>query len=155
MVFNSFSNQLVDVVIRSNNLDVGTFGNISNDLGDSIENYTTPMLKMAYAYARRSAAAGLFLQGIFAKNMFEHVQQVFQAFQLDTGHTVEFQEKAAAQANELMQSYDPRLTKDVVDFMTSMVVHNQTPEQYNGKYYLPYETVLKNLEKAISAGKKG
>lgn len=154
MIFNLFSKRLVDVVVRSNNLAEGTFGNISNDLGDSIENYTTPMLQMAYAYARRSAAAGLFLQGIFSRNMFDHVQQVFQAFQLNTGHTAAFQEKAAAQANELLQSYDPRLTKDVVGFMTSMVVHNQTPEQYNGKYYLPYETVIKNLEKVISAGKK-
>lgn len=85
MIFNLFSKRLVDVVVRSNNLAEGTFGNISNDLGDSIENYTTPMLQMAYAYARRSAAAGLFLQGIFSRNMFDHVQQVFQAFQLNTG----------------------------------------------------------------------
>lgn len=147
MFFNIFSRQndakrLVDVVIKSNALNEGTFGNISNDLGDSVANLNTKLLKMAYAYARRSAAAGLFLQGVFDRNAFNYVQQIFESFQITTNHSRKFQEEAAAQALELMQSYDSRLTNEVVSFITTMAVNNLTPEQYNGKNYLTYETVL-------------
>lgn len=159
MFFNLFSKQvvdtqidkkrLVDVVIKSNALNEGTFGNISNDLGDSVANLKTPMLQMAYAYARRSAAAGLFLQGGFDRNTFNYVQQIFESFQLTTNHSRKFQEDAAAQSLELMQSYDFLLTKDVIAFITAMALHNHTPEQYNGKSYLTYETVIMKVLYAL------
>lgn len=138
----NLSKRLVDVVIKSNNINVGTFGNIYNDLGESTISYDTPLLLMSYAYARRTAAAGLFLQGIFNKNMFDYVQQIFKSFQINTIHTIEFQIQAAKESDILLQSYDSRLTKDVNTFIVSMVCNNLTPEIYDGSSYLPYETVL-------------
>lgn len=86
---------------------------------------------MAYAYARRTAAAGLYYQNIFTHDQFMYVHSIFQAYQFNTGHTVEFQEEANDQALEFLQSYDSRLTKQVTALLVAGALtagsHNQRP----------------------------
>lgn len=147
--------RLIDVIEKTNNLLEGVFANINNDLGEhfSTQNKvssSSPMILMAYAYARRTAAAGLFLQGVFDRETYAIASNTFKAMQLQTGHTVEFQEEAARQANELLSSYDSRLDKQTIGTITTIVEHNQTPEQYDGKNHIPYDLVMANLQYAIN-----
>ena len=97
------------------------FVNVMNDLGSYVEQVgenDTNLRKMAYAYARRIAAAGLCAQGIWGQEEYDYILTIFHSFQQMTEHTVEFQEKASAQAVEYIQSYDARLDKK---FLLSLV----------------------------------
>lgn len=98
--------KLIDVVTKT--MDTGfVFWNISDDLGHSAKTImeSTPRVVMAYGYARRAAAAALYLQGLFNKDAYNHAESMFKALQQKTGHTVEFQEDAGADAMDFMQSY--------------------------------------------------
>jgi hypothetical protein len=89
-------------------MDTGfVFWNISDDLGHSSKEIvsSTSLVKMSYGYARRSAAAALYVQGLFDKASYEHAVAMFKALQSQTGQTVEFQEAAAADASEFQKSY--------------------------------------------------
>lgn len=108
-----FQQRLIHYVSKTHNNAYGIFAEISDDLGDLKIPEVPPMIQMAYAYARRAAAAGLYYQNIFNNEQFMYVQTMFKAYQFNTGHTVEFQEAACAQSQEFLQSYDRRLTKQV------------------------------------------
>lgn len=141
--------RLIDVIKKVYNQPEGIFANINNDLNESITMDHPPIIKMAYAYARRTAAAGLFLQGVFDREAYEHASRMFKVYQQQTGHTVEFQEEAAQQSNELFSSYDLRLDKEITKFITSMVEHGQTPEQYDGVNYFTYDSIISKVHRAI------
>lgn len=83
------------------------FWNINDDLGHAAERImqASPLIRMAYGYARRTAVAGLYLQGLVNKDAFDHAQGIFRALQQQTGHTVEFQERAGAESTRFMQEY--------------------------------------------------
>lgn len=106
--------RLIQVLIKNNRTELGPFEDLNRDLANYIEkNFETcdPMIKMAYAYARRAAMSGLYFQGIVAQNVVNHVQDIFVGLQKMTGQTIEFQREAAGQATEVMGSYVPRLTR--------------------------------------------
>lgn len=103
--------RLIDLVIKE--ADTGyVFWDITDDLGHSVDKImaSTPMVLMAYAYARRTAAASLYVQGVCDKDVFNHVEAVFKSLQMKTGQTVEFQKEAAAQSSEYLQSYNYAIT---------------------------------------------
>jgi hypothetical protein len=128
--------RLIDVVRKTNDLDEGIFGNINNDLNDSIKQDSDIMILMAYGYTRRAVAAGLYLQGIFCRENYDQASNIFKSLQLRTGQSVEFQEEAASQGYELLLSYDPRLTKTFIGKITSIVELNQVESAYeNDKYF--------------------
>jgi hypothetical protein len=124
--------KLVSIVKKKYNQPEGILAEINNDLNDSIgndlldsDNYEDKLLVMAYAYARRCAAAGLFLQGVFSREEYKHAKQIFQYLQVQTGHTIKFQEDAFSQALEYIQSYDNRITRE---FASSIVVVAESEE---------------------------
>ena len=107
--------RLVELVERKASTALGPFEDLNRDLGAFIEkNHETcsPMVKMAYAYARRTAMAGLFFQGIVGENVVKHVQDIFQGLQNLTGQTIDFQREASSQADEIVMSYVPRATEE-------------------------------------------
>ena len=107
--------RLNELVERKARTELGAFEDLNRDLGSFIEeNFKTcePVVKMAYAYARRTAVAGLFFQGIVEENIVKHVQDIFEALQGLTGQTVAFQREASLQATELVESYVPRLNSE-------------------------------------------
>jgi len=81
--------------------------NINDDLGTAADDIarSTPQIKMAYGYARRTAAAAMHLQGLVTRDVYIHVCGIFRALQQQTGHSVEFQEEAWADSIEFMQTY--------------------------------------------------
>jgi len=83
------------------------FWNINDDLGHAAERVmqSTAEVRMAYGYARRTAVAALFLQGLVDRGTFDHVCGIFKALQQQTGHAVEFQENAGAESTKFMQEY--------------------------------------------------
>lgn len=113
--------RLIHIVEKRNNLAEGTFANINNDLNDSITMDVPPMILMAYGYARRTAAAGLYLQGVFPYDAYKHASAMFRGLQLMTGHTKAFQIEAGKQAQEYLASYDDRFTGDFVRHLTTLV----------------------------------
>lgn len=103
--------KLLDFVPKK--MDTGfIFWNIMDDLGHAASSImaSTPHVKMSYAYARRSAAAALYIQGLFQRADYEHAVAMFKGLQYQTGHTVEFQEAAAADASEFLKSYHYLIT---------------------------------------------
>lgn len=140
--------RLIDLVDKKAKLDVGIFGNIQNDLAEyiSIAGQNEDKLRMmAYGYARRSSAAGLFLQGIFGKAEYAHASDMFKKLQLITGHTKEFQIEATNQSNELIVSYDQRLTPEMISKITSMVELEQVVCIYDQGKTMSVDEVLKVL----------
>ncbi len=94
----SDNKRLVHCVEKIDDNDYGVFVNIMNDLGSYVERVGSKedkLRQMAYAYARRMAAAGLCAQGIWGQEEFDYTYNLFKTFQLSTGQTVEFQEKAS------------------------------------------------------------
>jgi vacuolar-type H+-ATPase subunit F/Vma7 len=145
----SDSLRIIHVIKKTNHLPEGIFANINNDLNECIrDSYFPILIKMAYAYARRTAAAGLFLQGVFNRENYNQASAIFKGMQIQTEQTVEFQEDAAKQASELLESYDKRLNKQAIVAITSMVENNQTPEVY-GKNIIPYDVIINNIQVAL------
>jgi len=106
--------RLVEQVQRVSDAEAGPLENINRDLGAFVEKHFPggdPLALMAYAYARRSAIAGLFFQRYTDQNVFMNVQSLFKGFQAKTGQTVAFQEEASAQADELIKAYVPQLSE--------------------------------------------
>lgn len=102
--------KLIDIVEKTHNNPVGTFANIYDDLADVTKKHKlTPMLKMAHAYAKRAAAAGLFCQGAITHEDFIDIYQHFKITMIQTDISQKFQDDACAQAIELLLSYDQRL----------------------------------------------
>lgn len=103
--------KLKDTVPRNFNTGY-IFADINNDLGDwSKTGRTQPLLsQMANAYARRIAVYALYAQGLVDLDLVKHVQSIFKAQQALTGHTVEFQEEALVEANQLVSEYHPMAT---------------------------------------------
>lgn len=141
--------RLIDVIKKTNHFIEGIFANINSDLNEHISTDSPPIILMAYAYARRTVAAGLFLQGVFSREDYAQSSKKFKTFQMATGHSVEFQEEAAEQAYELLGSYDPRLNKEMIVLITSLVERNQTPEHHDGKNHVPYDLIMANLQRVV------
>ncbi len=139
--------RLIDVVQKRNNLDDGVFANINNDLNESITRDNDVMIRMAYGYARRTAAAGLFLQGVFSRENYMQASNIFKSLQLQTGQSVEFQEEAASQSNELLLSYSQRLTKNMISKITSVVEQQEKVESaYEHDIYYTFDKALDFFE---------
>ncbi|MEO5659359.1 MAG: hypothetical protein ABIQ90_06120 [Polaromonas sp.] len=79
------------------------FWNINDDLGHAAEEVmqSSPEVKMTYGYTRRTAVAALYLQGLVGKDTFDHVCGIFKALQQQTGHTIEFQERAGRRVDQV------------------------------------------------------
>lgn len=83
------------------------FWDINDDLGKAADSImaSTPLVKMAYGYARRASMAALHIQGLVSEDHYSQVISIFKSLQLQTGTTVEFQERAARHAEQFMQTY--------------------------------------------------
>jgi len=106
------------------------FGNIMNDLGASAESIMeySKLMQMTYAYARRAAAIALYLQGVIDIDAYDHNVAFFKAMQQNTEHTVEFQEQAFTDAVIYMQTYNPSITRLLVQYMASSAQTCTPPE---------------------------
>lgn len=116
---NKEKKRLIDVVERLNHQDhqLGPLEDLNRDLGYASEINNAfmdePLLMMAYAYARRTAAAGLFLQGHQSLDDYNYVQGMFEKVQMiiDDHSTIEFHTEAANQAEEILKKYYSKFTK--------------------------------------------
>ncbi|MBE0492686.1 MAG: hypothetical protein IBX44_10635 [Sulfurospirillum sp.] len=134
--------RLIDVVKKNNNLPEGIFSNINNDLNDSITEDHDIMILMAYGYARRVAAAAIYLQGTFNREHYNQASFIFKSLQLSTGQSVEFQEEAAKQAEELLTSYNSRIDKEFMAMVTNLVETNQVISAYEQNLFFSDEQIL-------------
>ena len=102
--------KLVDIVPKVTHTDY-VYNNIMGDLGHACDdiNRSTPLMVMAYAYARRTAAAAMYIQGLYDRDTFAYVQSMFVNFQKHTDGSVEFQEAAAAESDDFMQTYSTQI----------------------------------------------
>jgi len=129
------------------------FWNINDDLAKAAEVLAkdTPLVLMSYAYVRRAAMAAMYLQGLVTKDMYDHVVSIFKAIQQQTGHSVEFQEKAAAESIEFMQNYHYLITKQFVQKAISIAQDYEVPHRRisDGELFAAVtETVFVEQEKA-------
>ena len=141
--------KLVSMVQKINNTRDGVFGNINNDLNDFSATYeyeNNILMKMAYAYARRSVAAGLFLQGVFSREDYQQASTIFKILQRQTGQSVEFQQEASNQALELLFSYSSRLTNTMISNIVTVVELEQVKSAYEYDTYYQFNDVLDFFE---------
>jgi len=135
---NEDDNVLISRVAKQNNLQEGIFANINNDLSEAMEKlgysssdeitYEAKLVLMSGAYARRAVAAGLVLQGVFSIQDFQHAQKMFQNTQISTIHSREFQERASYIAYKFIQSYDSRLTIEMMVKILTPVMQNHNDD---------------------------
>lgn len=136
---------LMDMVKKINHTEYGLFADIQNDLGLYAEEAGMdgdPLILMAYGYARRASAAGLYLQGLWGEEEYTYAKTIFLALQQNTGHTVQFQEDAYTQAIELMHSYDKRLDRQTVSILVSLVESGGTDTPKDENFYFDYNAVI-------------
>jgi len=122
------SRQLAEVVERQH--DTGyVFVDITNDLGAAAEAImaSSKQTIMAYGYARRAAAAALYIQGVIEEEMFDHVVSVFKSLQIQTEHSVEFQEAAAADAVAYLRGYSSIVSKFMVSRLLDIAMNYELP----------------------------
>ena len=122
--------RLITLVKKTDDSEHGVFVKIQNDIGAYIAEAgesENNLRKMAYAYARRASAAGLYLQGIWERKDYAYSFTMFKNFQQVTEQTTEFQNEAAQQAAELLKSYDSRLTLELISLMITMVESGDVP----------------------------
>jgi len=114
--------KLEDIAIRKNNTGY-MFADIMNDLGGSAEDIMnhSKSIQMAYAYARRVAATALYFQGMVDLESLNHNITMFKAFQVRTESSPEFQEDSFSKAIEYMQTYNPIITRTLMQKMGAMV----------------------------------
>ena len=144
--------RLLNVIKKTNKHNNGAFTDIYSDLNDHIPQTDSAIIMMAYAYAMRTAAAGLVLQAVADRDLYNESSMAFKKVQLMTNQTVEFQEEAAGQSCELLSSYDHRLDKKAIMIITSMVELDKNSELYtgNGETSLPYELVIAGIQKTAA-----
>lgn len=148
--YSSFSSKetLISVVKLREDHDWGLFANIMNDLGEYAKEYAENdqqyniLRLMAYAYARRTAAAGLYLQGYLDRENYNHVSKFFKAIQQTTGFSREFQIEAAQQAIEYLLQYNPKLDNLMISQITTVVELNQVESPYDNGLYFTDEQVF-------------
>ncbi|EEB77612.1 hypothetical protein GPB2148_1346 [marine gamma proteobacterium HTCC2148] len=111
--------KLSDIVAKVNDTSY-IFVDINNDLGEASEAIMsgTTMAQMEYGYARRTAAAALYVQGLIDKENYDHAVSIFKSLQIKTEHSVEFQEAAFAGAVEFLLGYSHLVSS----FMAKMIV---------------------------------
>lgn len=134
--------ELIDIVERKTNHVDDIFVTIYKDLDFLVDEDTPYIIFMAYAYARRAAAAGLFLQGIFSRDEYLSVERMFQSYQQLTGSSVEFQDEACRQAVDLLKTYDERLTYEFCGLMVMLAKNENTIEAKSVFGTIPYEHVI-------------
>lgn len=103
--------KLADVVKKTTKTGF-MFWEINDDLGKSCDDIMkcSTQVVMAYGYARRTAVAALFLQGLVSKDVYDHVQGIFKSLQSQTDPSVAFQERAADDSERFMQTYHHLIT---------------------------------------------
>lgn len=106
------SQKLSELVLRNHRTGY-VFVDINNDLGDAAEVImaNTPLMKMTYGYARRTAALAMYAQGLIEKSVLDHVQMIFKSLQLGTEQSKEFQERAFDESITFMQTYHWQINK--------------------------------------------
>ena len=147
--------KLVNVVEKKYNQPEGILANINNDLNAFMtvsllnsEDYEDKLLVMAYGYARRIAAAGLFLQGVFNREAYNQAKIVFQSLQVKTGHTIKFQEDAFSQALEYIQSYDNRINREFVSLIVATAENEDTISIYDIGQQITFERLFEIFNKS-------
>lgn len=146
--------QLVSVVEKKENSEHGNFVNIINDLShyiDQVGDKGDPLTRMAYAYARRASAAGLYIQGFINKEEFEYQKMMFKGFQQTTGVSRQFQIDAHEQALDFIISYDNRLNRTFIHATMMLVEGGLDAPKDRGELY-PYEQVMYVVKTMIEKG---
>jgi len=101
------------------------FVTIYNDLDtDSFKDDVFAM--MTYAYARRTIASFLFLQGHFNQEEMNYQQVIFQSIQNKTNASVEFQEDTAAASTAFLKEYSSWFTKINTGIAVTIAVRGGT-----------------------------
>ena len=118
---------LEDVVKRQTHSEYGLFYEMYQDLAEYAETIDSTssdpndkLLLMTYAYARRSASAGLYLQGLMDTAGWKYTCEIFKTFQAASGHTKIFQEKATELSVQYMLSYSPFLTRENISILMNI-----------------------------------
>ena len=102
---------------------------------------------MTYAYARRSIACFLYLQGHFDATEISYQQGIFQAIQGQTSADYQFQEDAGAAGLIFLQEYSNFFTKECVNKVTSLVIRGEINDAKSEGTLFPDATVIANVTK--------
>jgi hypothetical protein len=126
------------------------FVTIYNDLDtDSFKDDV--FAKMTYAYARRTIASFLYLQGHFNKEELEYQQMIFQGFQNQTNASYEFQEATAAASLDFLKEYSSWFTKEKIQSAVGAAIGGKVQDN-KSLGILNSVDFIKNLTDKVAAG---
>jgi hypothetical protein len=112
----------LEEIVERNSESGYVFLDMNEDLAHCRYNWleAPPDIFMAYGYARRTIAGALLIQGVANKDTWNDTVSLFKSIQLQTNHTVNFQEDAAHAADIFMASYDPRINRTVTGLIVGL-----------------------------------
>ena len=70
----------------------------------------------------------MYAQGLIDKSVLDHVQGIFKALQIQTEHTVEFQEAAFDDALEFMRTYHDQINKLTITGVRKIAEEYERPD---------------------------
>jgi hypothetical protein len=150
------THSLTDLVPRRHNTGF-VFVDVMNDLGfaaDDIGRSSKEAL-MAYGYARRTAAAALYVQGLIDEENFDHAVSIFKSLQVQTEHSIEFQEAASKASIEYLKHYSIAIDRMFVTKLLDIAFNYTIPEGQMSDEDLfagVFDTLFKEQEDARSEG---
>lgn len=150
------AHSLTDLVPRRHNTGF-IFVDAMNDLGfaaDDIAGSSKDAL-MAYGFARRTAAAALYVQGLIDEESFDHAVSIFKSLQVQTEHSVEFQEAASKASIEYLEHYSITIDRMFVTKLLDIALNYTIPEGQMSDEDLfagVFETMFKEQEHARQEG---
>lgn len=112
---------------------------------------------MAYAYARRFAACALYLRGIVKKDIVMHTQIMWRNYALQTSGEMDFQEKASNYANDFLQTYNAKFTKEFIMMLSNYVILFKVKNDYKlgiGKFIDGDDWLIDFIETKINKNPK-
>lgn len=123
------------------------FVTIYNDLDtDTFKDDVFAM--MTYAYARRTIASFLYLQGHFNKEEMEYQQVMFKSLQIKTNTSYEFQEDTAAASIDFLKEYSSWFTKLNTGIAAGLAIGGGVPDSKSMGILQPVDTVKHLVSKA-------
>lgn len=145
VISNNDAIRINDNIVRIADTKEGIFANIMNDL--AFCKYAKQFCQddklgmMTYAYLRRSAAFGLYAQGIINRQILDYTQDLWKQIAIKTDPGIDFQVKAGEVANFIFWLYDERFKDNFIQLLSTTVAKDRFPKT-QGDGYIDDEDVI-------------
>lgn len=130
----------------------GAFANIYYDMAVSLYDDAPPLERLALAFAARSAAAGMYLQGLIDSAAYKNAAGALARAHSAQAEEISFREKAANIAIKFMRTYDGSLSKELIALITVMAEGES--EKHERLEEKPYDITVLSLRAVMASARQ-